>query len=137
MGLMFSDAEKHIQDTIVFSDLNMAIPNGQVISVYTNVNVRETLVGILTGDTNLSYGNFTLQSDIGFLLLQDGLYERLKVNEMLTFTKRLYASDQLIESIVHMMQLEPIKNRKIHQLSFSEQKRVQMACLAIQALMYL
>lgn len=139
MVLQFIDAEKRIHDALVFPSFNMAIGKGQVVAIHSSVNIREQLTALLLGTAKLSQGELLINGDgpngqtsIGFLFLQIGLYERLSIQEMLHFTKRLYTSTASIQSVLESVQLDEKRKEKIKQLPFSERKRVQLACLLIQ-----
>src|SRR5690606_5842290 len=70
--------------------------------------------------------------DIGFLFLHNALYERLSVEEMLRFIKNLYESEQTIDNAVKAVHLDVKRKSKINKLSYSEIRRVQLACLLLQ-----
>nr|WP_285847059.1 LytTR family transcriptional regulator DNA-binding domain-containing protein [Sporosarcina luteola] len=72
------------------------------------------------------------RTKIGFFFLHGGLYERLSIEEMVRFTKQLYQSDESLEEVIQTVQLDSKRNIKIRQLSYSERKRVQLACLLMQ-----
>ncbi len=139
MSVIFFNVEKRIQDTVVFPAFNLSINTGQIVAIYTNVNIRVQLIDLLLGKTSPSQGKIRIedrkdsnQPSIGFLFLNHGLYERLTVEEMLSFIKGIYSSDYSISKAVKKMQLETIRKDKMKKISFSEQKRVQFACLLIQ-----
>ncbi|MCG3087144.1 LytTR family transcriptional regulator DNA-binding domain-containing protein [Sporosarcina cyprini] len=138
MTLEFVNAEKRIHDSLIFPSFNLTVNKGQVVAVYSSVNVREQLIHLLLGKTLLSHGeirfdeNLKQPSRTGFLFLHHGLYERLSIAEMLQFTKRLHGSKASLDDILRMVQLDGKRSVKIKQLSYSEKKRVQLACLLIQ-----
>lgn len=140
MSLQFINAEKRIHDSIVFPSFNLSIHPGQGVAIYSSVNVREQLMGLLLGDTMLSSGEVKIVGDqyteckqsLGFLFLDNGLYERLTIEEMINFTKRLYLSTQSIDEVIGIVQLKSKRKMKIKKLSYSESKRVQLACLLVQ-----
>lgn len=138
MTLEFVNAEKRIHDSLIFPSFNLTVNKGQVVAVYSSVNVREQLIHLLLGKTILSHGEIRFDeklkqpSSAGFLFLHHGLYERLTIAEMLQFTKRLHSSKVSAGDILRMVQLDGKRSIKIKQLSFSEKKRVQLACLLIQ-----
>lgn len=140
MTLTFLEAEKRINDMLVFPSFNLSIEKGQIVAIYTNVNIREQIIDLLLGKSSLSHGEIQMegsdetnnQQPVGFLFLENGLYERLTVEEMLIFTKRMFGATVSIDSVIKILQLETISKIRIKQLSYSEQKRVQFACLLIQ-----
>ncbi|MEK3936097.1 LytTR family transcriptional regulator DNA-binding domain-containing protein [Sporosarcina sp. FSL W7-1349] len=139
MVLQFKEAEKRIHDMLVFPAFNLSVEEGQVIALHSSVNVREQLIALLLGNMKLSQGEIRINGgnpgrnqDIGFLFLQTGLYERLTIEETLQFTKRLHSSTESIQAILQAVHLEEKRKVKIRQLSYSETKRVQFACLLVQ-----
>ncbi len=140
MELKFINAEKRIYDTLVFPSFDLTVNLGHVSALYSSVNVREQMIHLLLGKTALSQGEIRLgpaplkqaSRDIGFLFLNGPLYERLSVEEMLKFIKGLYESGQNIDQALKAVHLDQKRKLKIHKLSYSENKRVQFACLLLQ-----
>ena len=139
MVLKFIDAEKRVNGMLVFPAFSLSVEKGQVIAIYTDVNIKKTLIDILLGRTSLSHGEIRFAGEkinarqqISILLLEIDLYERLTVEEMLKFTKNLFDSDVSVSIVLQQLQLEEKRRVKINKLSYSEKKRVQLACLTIQ-----
>lgn len=134
MTLIFSQTEKRMQDTIVFPSFDLTISEGQVISLFLSVNMRELLLDILLGKTKLSNGEIQISKEaaISYYFLEHHLYHRLTVREMLTFTKKLYQSMLSIEHTLLLAQLDQLAKTKISKLTYSEKKRVQLACIVMQ-----
>ena len=140
MSLQFINAEKRIHDSVVFPAFDLSIDSGKVVAVYSSVNVREQMIELLLEKSKLSNGEIRIgengiaenKANIGFYFLHSGLYERLSTIEMIQFTKRLYISNESIEDVIHTVQLDAKRHVKIKNLSYSERKRVQLACLLIQ-----
>ena len=139
MVLQFIDAEKRVNGMLVFPAFSLSVEKGQVIAIYTDVNIKKTLIDILLGRTSLSHGEIRFAGEkinarqqISILLLEIDLYERLTVEEMLKFTKNLFDSDVSVSIVLQQLQLEEKRRVKINKLSYSEKKRVQLACLTIQ-----
>ncbi|MDV6379130.1 LytTR family transcriptional regulator DNA-binding domain-containing protein [Sporosarcina sp. GW1-11] len=140
MSLRFINAEKRIHDSIIFPPFNLSVNRGQSVAIYSSVNVREQLIQLLLEDVRLSSGEVKIGNDsygenkqiVGFLFLGSGLYERLSVEEMVAFTKKLYTSHESVVEVIDTVQLGSKRKVKIRQLSYSERKRVQLACLLVQ-----
>ncbi|MCM3709428.1 LytTR family transcriptional regulator DNA-binding domain-containing protein [Sporosarcina luteola] len=140
MSLQFINAEKRIHDSVVFPAFDLSVDAGKVVAVYSSVNVREQLIELLLEKSKLSNGEIRVgesgisenRTKIGFFFLHGGLYERLSIEEMVRFTKQLYQSDESLEDIIQTVQLDSKRHIKIKQLSYSERKRVQLACLLMQ-----
>ncbi|WP_407270477.1 LytTR family transcriptional regulator DNA-binding domain-containing protein [Radiobacillus sp. PE A8.2] len=133
--------EKQIEDTIVFPEFNLEILKGQSVSIYSNTNVRNVLLRMIMGEFATLSGKITVNeeiaslynkayhSQVGISFLDDGLYERLSIRDNLTFFKRLYSSNQMIDDMLERVQLATIKHKKVSSLTYSEKRRVQMARL--------
>lgn len=140
MSLQFINAEKRIHDSVIFPAFDLSIESGKVVAIYSSVNVREQLIEILLEKSILSNGEIRIEggsisdnkSIVGFFFLQGFLYERLTIEEMTRFMKRLYQSDVSVEEVIRTVQVEAKRKVKIKQLSYSERKRVQLACLLMQ-----
>ncbi|MDW0118842.1 LytTR family transcriptional regulator DNA-binding domain-containing protein [Sporosarcina thermotolerans] len=140
MSLQFINAEKRINDSVIFPSFDLSAERGKVVAVYSSVNIREQLIGLLVGKNKLSNGEIRIGEDdipgnkhqIGFFFLNSGLYERLSIVEMIQFTKSIYSSAISVAEVINSVQLGSKRNVKIKQLSYSEKKRVQLACLLIQ-----
>ena len=71
-------------------------------------------------------------SKIGFSFLNEGLYERLTVEEHLNLYRNLYDANESISSALRKVHLEEKRNIRVKKLSYSEQKRILFAKLLIQ-----
>ncbi|WP_342536605.1 LytTR family transcriptional regulator DNA-binding domain-containing protein [Sporosarcina sp. FSL K6-3508] len=139
MSLHFINAEKRIHDSVIFPSFDLSVDPGDIVAVYSSVNVREQLIELLLEKTRLSNGEIRVDDSkisnnrqkVGILFLQDGLYERLSIEEMISFIKDLYTSNVLKDDVIQAVQLDSKRKVKIKQLSYSERKRVQLACLLI------
>ena len=134
MSLKFIQAEKQMNDAILFQEFNLTINESEIVSLCTNVNVREQLLFILLGEIKLSKGKieYPAEQNLGFYFLREGEYERLRVKESLQFFHRIHQSEQSIEEVLQTVQLDAKKNKKIKELTYSEKKRVQLAHILIQ-----
>ena len=134
MSLKFLQAEKQINDSILFPAFDLTTVPGEVVALCSSVNVREQLIDILLRKTLLSNGEIQHNPNeaLGFFFLIDGVYERLTVKESLKFYRQLYKSEVILEDIVRLVQLDSKINKKLKHLTYSEKKRVQLANLLIQ-----
>lgn len=141
MVLKFINVEKRLSDSLVFPAFNLNIDEAEVTAIYSSLNVRTTILQMLTRESpilngeiligNIDVSNVNL-SEIGFLFLNEGLYERLTVTEKLNLYRKLYDADEPIQSILRKVHLEEKRNMRMKKLSYSEQKRVSLAKLLIQ-----
>ena len=102
MGLQFTNVEKRLKDSLIFPAFNLHIGDSQVTAIHSSLNVRNTLLDMLTRKMPVLNGEIFIRdvgiskvdfSDIGFLFLNEGLYERLTVEEQINFYRKLYNAD--------------------------------------------
>ena len=141
MVLKFNNVEKRLSDSLVFPTFNLHMVEAEVTAIYSSLNVRTTILQMLTkempilngeifvGNTEISKVNL---SEIGFLFLNEGFYERLTVADHLNLYRQLYNVDASMESILRQVHLEEKRNVKLKKLSYSEQRRVSLARHLIQ-----
>lgn len=141
MGLQFSSVEKRVNDSLVFPEFNLHSASNEVTAIYSSLNVRNTLLQMFTKEIPILNGEIYIDdveiskvnlSDIGFSLLNEGLYERLTVFEQLNFYRRLYNADISTSTILRKVHLEEKRNVRMKKLSYSELRRIQFARLIIQ-----
>ena len=141
MVLKFKDVEKRLSDSLIFPEFNLHIQAAEIIAIYASLNVRTTVLQMLKKEMPILNGEILVEdkeistihlSKIGFLFLDDGLYERLTVVEHLKLYSRLFNKDLSFDLILQKLHLEEKRNVKIKSLSYSEKKRVSFAKLLIQ-----
>ena len=140
MVLKFNKIEKRLRDSLIFPPFTLHIAE-EVTAIYSSLNVRTTLLQMLTrempilngeilvGNTEISKVNL---SEIGFLFLNEGFYERLTVADHLNLYRKLYNVDESIQSILRKVHLEEKRNVRMKKLTYSERKRVSLAKILIQ-----
>src|SRR5690606_12576216 len=125
---------------VVFPSFDLIVKAGDITAIHSNVNIRQQLMDILTANSTLSSGEITFEKkplpkkadNIGFFFLEAGYYERLDVQETLQFHRKLLQSAQTVDQVIQSVQLVAKRNVKVGKLSFSERKRLQLACLMLQ-----
>jgi ABC-2 type transport system ATP-binding protein len=141
MVLQITNVEKRLNDSLIFPTFNLHVDGSQVTAIYSSLNVRNTLLQMLTrkmpitnGDISVKNTSITKQdlSRIGFLFLKEALYERLTVVEHLNFYIKLFNSSISTTELLKTVHLEEKRNLRIKKLSYSEQRRIQFAKLLIQ-----
>lgn len=137
MSLKFMNAEKHINDSLVFPSFNLSLNLGKVTAIHSSVSVREQLIELLLGQSTLSSGDIQISGhdilkvkrEMGFFFLDDCLYERLSIEENITFYKRIYNSTESISEIIKKVQLESKRKVKVKLLTHSEKKACSICML--------
>ncbi|WP_249336688.1 LytTR family transcriptional regulator DNA-binding domain-containing protein [Sporosarcina sp. Marseille-Q4063] len=141
MVLKFNNVEKRLSDSLVFPAFNLHIVGTKVTAIYSSLNVRNTILQMLTKEIPVVIGEISIDnidlskvnlSEIGFSFLSEGLYERLTVEEHLRLYSVLYSTTESIPSILREVHLEKKRKIRVKKLSYSEQKRISFAKLLIQ-----
>ena len=141
MVLKFNNVEKRSSDSLVFPAFNLHIDGSQITAIHSSLNVRSTLLQMLTKKIPVVMGEILIEnievsqvnlSEIGFSFLSEGLYERLTVEEHLKLYRDLYSSNVSIPSMLRNVHLEEKRTMRVKKLSYSEQKRILFAKLLIQ-----
>ncbi|MFJ7936522.1 LytTR family transcriptional regulator DNA-binding domain-containing protein [Sporosarcina sp. NPDC096371] len=141
MGLRFTNVEKRLNDSLIFSVFNLSVDRGQITAIYSSLNVRSTLLQMLTKEMPILNGEIYISnaeiskvhlSDIGFSFLNEALYERLTVAEQIDLYRKLYNTNEATSVILRKVHLEEKRNVRIKKLSYSEQRRIQFGRLLIQ-----
>ena len=142
--LSIQNLEKHYEDTILFPEFNLMIHEKEIIAIYSSLNVRKILLTMLIGKSPTLGGEILVKGQafpknkekyfgqIGILFFDEGLYERLTVMDHFKFYKKINESNQTIDQILKLTQLDAKKNIKVRNLSNSEQRRVLFARLLFQ-----
>lgn len=142
--LLMKNIEKHIEDNVLFPPINLKVGEKSITAIYSTLNVRSTILDMLIGKTPIGDGRiyvngFSISENrknyfahMGVCFFEEGLYERLMVKDYFIFFKNLYDSNQQVEQVLRLTQLQEKKNVRIKDLSFSEKKRVQYGRIIIQ-----
>ncbi|MNH93163.1 Transcriptional regulatory protein YpdB [compost metagenome] len=142
--LQIRELERYTENVLVFPAFHIEVARHDIVALYSSMNVRNTLLAMLTGRLPISSGEIrvngevysnnrkTYLSQLGILLLEEGLYERLTVKENFKFYKKMYGSASTVEEVIRMVKLEAKANTRISKLSTSEKRRIQYARLLFQ-----
>ncbi|GKU78540.1 LytTR family transcriptional regulator DNA-binding domain-containing protein [Paenibacillus sp. L3-i20] len=142
--LQIKELERYMENMLVFPAFHIEVAQHEVVALYSSMNVRNTLIAMLTGKLPISTGDIYVNKEtfssnrslyllhMGLLLLNDGHYERLTVKENFTFFKKLHGSELIIDEVIRKVKLETKTNTRLVKLSPSEKRRVQYARLLFQ-----
>ncbi|MBS3681410.1 LytTR family transcriptional regulator DNA-binding domain-containing protein [Ornithinibacillus massiliensis] len=142
--LAIHNLEKQEKDMLLFPAFELGIEKGQVVVIHSNLNIRVAILEMLAGKEPIFKGEITLLGEkiykkkketelkLGICFFEVGLYPRLTVLDHINFYKQLYGSELSNETILDVVQLGVVKNKKINQLTFSEKRRVHFALILIQ-----
>ncbi|MDR0435026.1 MAG: hypothetical protein LBH21_08265 [Gracilibacteraceae bacterium] len=116
--LQIKDLLKQSGDAVIFPAFSLQIFAGQSLAIYSSLNVRRALLGMLSGETAIAAGEIILGQSrfsprksayhpaMGILFAEEAVYERLNVNDHFKFFRRLYGSQSLIDDLLHTVRLE-------------------------------
>ncbi|OBZ11365.1 LytTR family transcriptional regulator DNA-binding domain-containing protein [Bacillus sp. FJAT-26390] len=142
--LTIRELERYTENVLVFPAFHIEVARHEVVALYAGMSVRHTLIAMLSGRMPLSSGEIRVNdeayttnkaayvSQIGFVLLEDGLYERLTVKEHFIFYKNLYGSDLAVDKAIRTSKLDAKANVRVAKLGLSEKRRIQFARLWFQ-----
>lgn len=142
--LSIKNLEKHNGDTILFPAFHLNVAKSEIIAIYSSLNVRKILLDLFIGKASTHHGEIlvngqvfsknkaTYLNQLGILFFEDGLYDRLTVMSQFKFYQGLYESNQTIDQILKLTQLETQRHTKIRKLSHSEKTRVLFGKLLFQ-----
>lgn len=139
--MQFRNVEKRLNDSLVFPAFDLQINDNEVTAIHSGLNVRETLLHMLTRKMPIVNGEITIDNvehskinlpEIGFLFLNEGLYERLTIADQLNFYRKIYNAKDGVQAVLRKVHLEEKRNVRIGKVSQSEQRRIQFAKLLIQ-----
>ncbi|HZW67366.1 MAG TPA: LytTR family transcriptional regulator DNA-binding domain-containing protein [Pseudogracilibacillus sp.] len=139
--LTFRKLSKRSDNHVIFPPIDLTINNKDIVALYSSVNIREHLLRLLTLQTTPSDGAIYLddqalskanKEEIQCYYLQDVMYDYLTVSEMLQFINRMQIKEASIDTLLQFVSLQEKRKDKLARLTFSERKRVQLACLLLQ-----
>ncbi|WP_121604443.1 LytTR family transcriptional regulator DNA-binding domain-containing protein [Virgibacillus sp. Bac332] len=135
--LVIYSLEKRTKDSIIFPIFNLTIEKGDITAVYSTLNIRKVLLEIISGKTLASKGEIRINgvtimenrnlflSGVVLAFYEDGIYDRLKVRDYFSFYRAIYDSNQTIDQLLRITQLQDKQNQKIKTLTYSEKQRVR------------
>lgn len=127
--LDIKNLSKENKNLDVIKDMNLNIHKGETIGIKCSEEVCLTLFNLILKKTEPSKGNINQSKEtrINLVLKDDGLYERLTVNEYLNFFKSIFNYKSSIKEIETKLGLITLQNAKIKNLTYSEKGRLRIA----------
>ncbi|WP_040983361.1 response regulator transcription factor [Oceanobacillus jeddahense] len=142
--LSISGMEYRQGDQTLFPKIDIEVKAGEIKAIQSTVNIRSVLLQMITGKENVRSGTIqiqhqTLQEDkqnyfsyLGICWYEEGIYERMQVQEYLKFIGSLYRRKVSVKEVLLQIQLEEKARWKMHQLNRSEKRRVQFGRILMQ-----
>lgn len=136
--------EKFKNGKPLFPNFSLQIQAGEVVALYSESEIRISLMNMLTSpklqeDSNITCNNICHHKQFQkfikhtcFSSYTDGLYERLTVLDHIQFYKQLYGSSASIHHILDQAMLQQVSKQKVGQLTDSEKRRVHFSRIFLQ-----
>lgn len=139
MLFQLKEVEKFEGNTIIFPKISLDVHEKEMIAIQCNNEVGKQLINMIIGKSTVPGGEVLFEgvslnhhfknhsNRVGVFSLDEGMYERLTLEEYLKFVKRLYDVEADINSLLQSVGLDKKNKIKIGKLSYSEKKRIQLA----------
>ena len=131
-----SNITKSFKNKQILKGVDLVVNKGDIIGLLgLNGEGKSTLIkiilGILSQDSGEVKRNFEIKSDVGVMLQEISMPEKMKVYEWLDMVKRFSTNSKSVESVLDSINLRTVKNKYCDSLSGGQQRRVQFATAII------
>lgn len=131
-----SNITKSFKNKQILKGVDLVVNKGDIIGLLgLNGEGKSTLIkiilGILSQDSGEVKRNFDIKSDVGVMLQEISMPEKMKVYEWLDMVKRFSTNSKSVESVLDRVNLRTVKNKYCDSLSGGQQRRVQFATAII------
>lgn len=131
-----SNITKSFKNKQMLKGVDLVVNKGDIIGLLgLNGEGKSTLIkiilGILSQDSGEVKRNFEIKSDVGVMLQEISMPEKMKVYEWLDMVKRFSTNSKSVESVLDSVNLRTVKNKYCDSLSGGQQRRVQFATAII------
>ena len=131
-----SNITKSFKNKQILKGVDLVVNKGDIIGLLgLNGEGKSTLIkiilGILSQDSGEVKRNFESKSDVGVMLQEISMPEKMKVYEWLDMVKRFSTNSKSVESVLDRVNLRTVKNKYCDSLSGGQQRRVQFATAII------
>lgn len=131
-----SNITKSCKNKQILKGVDLIVNRGDIIGLLgLNGEGKSTLIKIILGILSQDYGevkrNFDIKSDVGVMLQEISMPEKMKVYEWLDMVKCFSTNSESVESILDSVNLRTVRNKYCDSLSGGQQRRVQFATAII------
>ena len=131
-----SNITKSFKNKQILKGVDLVVNKGDIIGLLgLNGEGKSTLIkiilGILSQDSGEVKRNFEIKSDVGVMLQEISMPEKMKVYAWLDMVKRFSTNSKSVESVLDSINLRTVKNKYCDSLSGGQQRRVQFATAII------
>lgn len=134
--LEISNITKSFKNKQILKGVDLIVNRGDIIGLLgLNGEGKSTLIKIILGILSQDYGevkrNFDIKSDVGVMLQEISMPEKMKVYEWLDMVKCFSTNSKSVESVLDSVNLRTVRNKYCDSLSGGQQRRVQFATAII------
>lgn len=134
--LEISNITKSFKNKQILKGVDLIVNRGDIIGLLgLNGEGKSTLIKIILGILSQDYGevkrNFDIKSDVGVMLQEISMPEKMKVYEWLDMVKCFSTNSESVESVLDSVNLRTVRNKYCDSLSGGQQRRVQFATAII------
>lgn len=131
-----SNITKSFKNKQILKGIDLIVNRGDIIGLLgLNGEGKSTLIKIILGILSQDYGevkrNFDIKSDVGVMLQEISMPEKMKVYEWLDMVKCFSTNSKSVESVLDSVNLRTVRNKYCDSLSGGQQRRVQFATAII------
>ncbi|MDK7882687.1 ABC transporter ATP-binding protein [Lactobacillus iners] len=131
-----SNITKSFKNKQILKGVDLIVNRGYIIGLLgLNGEGKSTLIKIILGILSQDYGevkrNFDIKSDVGVMLQEISMPEKMKVYEWLDMVKCFSTNSKSVESVLDSVNLRTVRNKYCDSLSGGQQRRVQFATAII------
>lgn len=131
-----SNITKSFKNKQILKGVDLIVNRGDIIGLLgLNGEGKFTLIKIILGILSQDYGevkrNFDIKSDVGVMLQEISMPEKMKVYEWLDMVKCFSTNSKSVESVLDSVNLRTVRNKYCDSLSGGQQRRVQFATAII------
>jgi len=131
-----SNITKSFKNKQILKGVDLIVNRGDIIGLLgLNGEGKSTLIkiilGILSQDSGEVKRNFEIKSDVGVMLQEISMPEKMKVYEWLDMVKCFSTNSKSVESVLDSVNLRTVSNKYCVSLSGGQQRRVQFATAII------
>lgn len=131
-----SNITKSFKNKQILKGVDLIVNRGDIIGLLgLNGEGKSTLIKIILGILSQDYGevkrNFDIKSDVGVMLQEISMPEKMKVYEWLDMVKCFSTNSKSVESVLDSVNLRTVRNKYCDSLSGGQRRRVQFATAII------
>lgn len=130
--LEISNITKSFKNKQILNGVDFVVNKSDIIGLLgLNGEGKSTLIkiilGLLSQDSGEVKRNFEIKSDVGVMLQEISMPEKMKVYEWLDMVKCFSTNSKSVESVLDSVNLRTVKSRYCDSLSGGQKRRVQFA----------